>query len=299
MLKNAYFDEVNKAKINLDHIYNQRDPRAYFSALSKIGYVLPDLAKPLFERLITLIEYNQHSSVRILDLGCSYGVNAALLKYDVSMELLHKFWNESNLACASDQDLIADGQEYFSNLERLQNIEIIGLDKAENAIEFAKEIGLIHEGFTANLEQDPLPKHTKDTLQSIDLVISTGCVGYITEKSFDRLLPTITRTRKPWIANFVLRSFPFDGIEKCLDRWGYVTEKLQGQTFLQRCFVSTTEKEQMIAKLCDLGLDPTGLEDEGHLLAEFYLSRPVKEAAARPIEAIFGKTCEQYNRISV
>ena len=116
---------------------------------------------------------------------------------------------------------------------------------------------------------------------------STGCVGYLTEKSFDRILPAVSEGQMPWIANFVLRLFPFDAIEKSLDKWGYVTEKLEGQTFFQRQFASDDEQDQVLEQLHDQGVDPTGKEAEGHFLAEFYLSRPMKEAAEVPIGRLF------------
>ena len=62
-----------------------------------------------------------------------------------------------------------------------------------------------------------------------------------------------------------------------------MTEKLEGQTFVQRQFASPEEQEQVLEKLREDGIDLTGKETEGHLLAEFYLSRPVKEVAEAPI----------------
>ena len=78
----------------------------------------------------------------------------------------------------------------------------------------------------------------------------------MTEKSFARLLPTLTQGRPPWIANFVLRLFPFDAIEATLNDWGYVTEKLEGQTFVQRRFASADEQEQVLEQLGDQGIGP-------------------------------------------
>ncbi len=88
---------------------------------------------------------------------------------------------------------------------------------------------------------------------------------------------------QPWLANFVLRMFPFDDIEQTLYQWGYVTEKLEGETFVQREFNSPDEKTQVLEQLCDIGIDPTGMEDSGHLLAEFYLSRPAAQAVETPL----------------
>ncbi len=96
----------------------------------------------------------------------------------------------------------------------------------------------------------------------------------------------MTQGQSPWMGNFVLRLFPFDSIEASLEDWGYVTEKLEDRTFIQRRFTSSEEQGGVIDQLREHGIDPTGKETEGHLLAEFYLSRPAKDAADMPIERL-------------
>lgn len=286
MLSDAAFDDINVAKADMDHIYDQSDPRTYFRELNKLDYAIPGIAKPIFQKLIGHLHKRQHDTVHVLDLGCSYGVNAALLKHDLSMEELYEHWGQKKLADATSQEVVACDQRFFANLDEPEDIEMIGLDQSENAIAFAKTVGLLDEGLVVNLETEPLSALAKEKLAPVDLVMSTGCVGYLTEKSFDRLLPAVSQGRAPWMANFVLRLFPFDAIEETLNDWGYMTEKLEGQTFFQRRFASADEQEQVLEQLRDLGIDPTGKEAEGRLLAEFYLSRPVKDAAEVPIERL-------------
>lgn len=280
------FDEINEAKANMDHLYDQPDPRAYFRDLRKLDYAIPGLAKPLFQRLISHLRRRANDTVHVLDLGCSYGINAALLKHDLSMSELYEHWGNRALLEATSVEVVAHARRFFGNLDEPADIEVIGLDLAESAITFAKEVGLLDEGFVVNLETDRLPESAKEDLASVDLVMSTGCVGYVTEKSFERLLPSVTQGQAPWMGNFVLRLFPFDAIEEILSDWGYVTEKLEGRTFVQRRFASAEEQEQVLEQLRECGIDPTGKESEGHLLAEFHLSRPAKEAAEAPIERL-------------
>ena len=285
MSGDAAFEAINEAKANMDHIYDQSDPRAYFRELRKLGYAIPGLAKPIFQKLISQLRRQQTSdTVHVLDLGCSYGVNAALLKHDLSMSELYEHWGNQALRDATSEEVVAHDQRYFDDLDAPADIEVIGLDLAESAIAFGEETGLLDEGLAFNLETDPLPGSAKEDLASVDLVMSTGCVGYVTDKTFDRLLPAITQGQAPWIGNFVLRLFPFDAIEESLNDWGYVTEKLEGRTFVQRQFASADEQEQVLEQLCERGIDPKGHETEGNLLAEFYLSRPANECAALPIE---------------
>ena len=285
MTRETDFEDINEAKANLDHIYNQADPRAYFRELKKLDYAIPEVAKPIFQKLIGALQKRRANTIQVLDLGCSYGINAALLKHDLSMDELYDHWGEKDLSDVTSDAIIARDQRYFADLDE-PNIDVVGLDVAPNAISYGEEVGLLDETITANLETDSLSAGAKEDLASVDLVTSTGCVGYVTEKSFDRLLPAMKTGQMPWFANFVCRMFPFDAIEASLDDWGYVTEKLENRTFLQRRFASDQELEQVIGQLRDQGVDPTGLEGEGDLLAEFYLSRPKADAAAVPIEQL-------------
>lgn len=288
MTGNGDFDEINEAKANMDHIYDQRDPRAYYRELRKLDYAIPSAAKPVFQRLISLLRRRRNGdALHLLDLGCSYGVNAALLKYDLSMQHLYDHWGQERLMESTPEQVVEYDRRYFSKLDEAEDITVIGLDQADNAIAFAEETGLLDEGFAVNLETDPLPPGAEEDLAPVDLVMSTGCVGYVTEKTFEHLLPAVTRGRPPWLANFVLRMFPFDSIERTLRDWGYVTEKLEGRTFIQRRFASEEERDQMLEELRARGIDPTGKEASGHLHAELYLSRPREEAAEAPIERLF------------
>lgn len=280
------FETINEAKANLDHIYDQPDPRAYFRELGKLGYVIPGVAKPVFQKLISHLHHSRRDPVNVLDLGCSYGINAALLKYDLTMSELYEHWTDKAPAAASPETIVRHDRRFFDGLDLQDDISVVGFDLAESAVAFAETTGLLDSGHAVNLETEPLPETAAEELASVDLVISTGCVGYVTERSFERLLPAVTRGLSPWIGNFVLRMFPFDAIEETLKSWGYVTEKLEGRTFLQRRFASDEERELMLKQLQLCGVDPTGKEEEGQLLAEFYLSRPAEEAEDIPIERL-------------
>jgi hypothetical protein len=222
----AAFEEINEAKVNMDDIYDQADPRAYFGELKKLAYGVPDAAKPIFRKLSSHLRQRLHHTIHILDVGCSYGVNAALLKHDLSMRDLYEHWAQKGLEDATTEEVVQYDRRFFSDLGEPEDIEVIGIDQAENAIAFSEEVGLLNKGLSINLETEPLPVSAEGELASVDLMISTGCVGYVTERTFEHLLPAVTRVRQPWIANLVLRMFPFDAIEETLYDWGYVTEKL-------------------------------------------------------------------------
>lgn len=283
MAANDAYGEINESKASMDHIYDQPDPRAYFRELQKLDYAIPGNAQPVFRDIISRLRETRDGPVRVLDIGCSYGVNAALLKHGLSLDELYDHWVDDGIAAATPDELIAQDRHFFKQMNGADNLEVIGLDTAEHAVEFAEKVGLLDEGLAVNLEEESLPAPAREELAPVDLVVSTGCVGYVSETTFERLLPAVTRGRSAWLANFVLRMFPFDPIEKALARWGYVTEKLVGQTFIQREFASAEEQAHVLEQLSARGIDAAGAEAEGHLVAEFYLSRPAGEAAALPL----------------
>jgi len=287
MSDEAGFEDLNEVKENMDYIYNQPDPRAYFRELNKLDYGIPDNAKPIFQKLIDNLRQRRDDTIHLLDLGCSYGINAAILKHDLSMEDLYEHWGQNKMVGATSEDVVAFDHKFYSGTDNREDIQVTGLDQAENAIAFAVESGLLDKGFATNLETEQLSTQAEKTLAQVDLVTSTGCVGYMTEKSFDRILPAVSEGQMPWIANFVLRLFPFGAIEESLDKCGYVTEKLEGRTFFQRQFASDDEQDQVLEQLHEQGVDTTGKEAKGHFLAEFYLSRPMTEATEVPITRLF------------
>ena len=285
MLKDGHFFEVNKAKISMEHVYDQADPRRYFEELNDVRYLLPDEAQPVFRAILANLQTKRNKPLCVLDIGCSYGINATLLKYESSMAHLSEFWRRKN----PKKTPIVQGKQFLEQQMKRHPIEVIGLDKAGQAVSFAQRLGLLDYGIIADLEKETLPSDALDTLGDVDLVISTGCVGYVSEVTFSKLAQALIGHRKPWFANFVLRSFAFDEIEDSLGQFGYITEKLHDTVFPQRFFASENEKTQMLRKLKERNLDTQLEDDTDQLFAEFYLSRPKEIAAQIPVSSLMAK----------
>jgi SAM-dependent methyltransferase len=271
-------------KANFNSIYSQPDPRAYFRELYGLDYIIPELARPVFASIVTELEHLRGRPLRVLDIGCSYGINAALLQYPVDLDRLAKRYANLPESEIGPAQLAMLDRSYFRSWPR-HEIEIIGLDASEPAVSFARITGVLQGAIVGDFECDPLPSDAQDVLSGIDLVISTGAIGYVTEKTIAKVLTAIGEPR-PWVASFVLRMFPYDPIAAALDHAGLVTQKLPGTTFVQRRFESEDECRQVTSRLKALGIDPTGKESEGLLHADFYLSRPKHEAVGAPITDI-------------
>lgn len=286
-------DSAGQGKANFDHIYNRPDPREYFQVLAELDYQIPQLAQPVFAALLAAREHHaRHEDGRtVLDVCCSYGVNAALLRCDVSMADLVRHYREPSLANMSPAELVAADRSFYAEHRHANAPRIAGLDVATNAVEYGRRVGLLDNGGVENLERQPPSAQLIEALGDVGLIISTGGVGYITARTFDGLLRVIPSRRRPWVAVFVLRMFSYARIAETLERHDLVTEELPETTFPQRRFASTHEQDITLAAVRARSLDPTGREEQGRFHACFYLSRPASDVAAMPLtELVSGLT---------
>lgn len=279
------FEELNRNKADMSGGYNLADPRGYYDSISQLGYEIPTHARPVFAKLIQALARARGLTVpAIVDLGCSYGVNAALLKYGLTLEDLYARHATPQAQALSVAETICQDRDFYSNRPTVLDVNVVGLDIAPEAIGYATAVTLHDDGIAANYEEeDPTPAEAR-LLAGTDMVLSTGCVGYVGERTFERILAT-AQGPAPWIASYVLRMFPYGRIEQVLAGHGLVTESF-GLPVPQRRFATPAERAATLAAVTSLGRDPTGLEADGRYFAELHLSRPRAEVEAMPLSRI-------------
>jgi carnitine O-acetyltransferase len=297
------FDD--SGKISLDHIYGQADPRAYYKVLRQLGYCIPENAKPFFGRLIQEHQDEFGRAPTVLDVGCSYGINAALLRCDATEEELHDRY------CAtprpSREAMLARDRELVHHRGREGWARFVGLDASRPALSYAHAAGFLDDALHADLESRDLTPAERRRLAGTDIVISTGCVGYITERTIVRVAAAAAGADLTWpgpdrparsghpdgrwpvMAHFVLRMFPFDPVATALAGLGYETVRLD-RVFKQRRFASAEEKTLVLDTMVTAGVDPSGLESDGWLYAQLHISRP--RGARPPLQRYLAATRE-------
>ncbi|MCX4092757.1 class I SAM-dependent methyltransferase [Nocardia sp. alder85J] len=265
----------NTGKASFDDIYERADPSDYYRRMSELDYCIPDVAKPHFRRLID--DYRTATGVAptVLDLGCSYGVNAAVLRLDTTVGALAEHYRCGDTAARADRD-----RAWLAAADSMPDVRFLGMDASGPALGYAASTGLLAGIVHADLETAAPTESQRRILAGADLVISTGCVGYITERTLARVAAADGH-RLPWMAHFVLRMFDFAPIELCLRQLGYRTERLPG-TFRQRRFASEAEQAQIVSTLSANGIDPSGHEADGWLHAELFVSVPISTPTPTP-----------------
>ena len=279
------FAAANETKLNFDDIYTRDDPRDYFRVLGGLDYVIPDVACPIFRQLIEARHAELGRPVTVLDIGCSYGINAALLCYPVSFETLYDRYLARGMQALPASEVVELDRHFFASWPKRENVRVIGMDISAPAIEYAVGCGLLDFGIVGDFENGkPTPEQCA-ALKSVDVIISTGCVGYVTERTFEKL-SVCTEGVMPWVASFVLRMFAYDDIEATLAKQGLVTEKFEGTTFVQRRFGDRDEQRGVMEKLRAKRISPSGKEADGHYHTELFVSRPRHAADKCPLQSM-------------
>ncbi|EQB54383.1 hypothetical protein CGLO_05796 [Colletotrichum gloeosporioides Cg-14] len=268
---------TNTRKADFNSIYNQPDPRAYFKALTPLQYQIPQQALPFVERILDVSSPSKSDENvkprKVLDVCCSYGINAALLRYDLTLDALSDHLASSPKQSGREQ-IISDKRFFASKLIHPE-IEVLGLDIAPEAIAYAVKTGLLKDGWAENLETSDPSLSLHEGLKDVQVVVCTGGVGYVGANTFSRIADAVKDSSTLWMVTFVLRVFSFDGIADVLEeKHGLVTEKVPGKLFRQRRFTSREEQSAAVADVRARGLDTMGLEEDGWFYAECYVTRP-------------------------
>lgn len=269
------------SKSDFSLIYDRPDPRDYYRALMPLEYQIPQQALPVFESVLAASERDGRPRT-VVDVCCSYGINAALLRTGVDLADIGKRGTDPAREELSAAEVIADDKTFYANRLRHPARRVLGLDISAPAIDYGVQTGLLAGGWAEDLESnDPSPA-LAEGLRDVGLVACTGGVGYIGRSTFRRILASVAEPEDLWLAVFVLRVFPYDDIADMLGEHGLVTERWPG-TFAQRRFADQGEFDAANHDVAARGLDPTGKEAEGWYYADCYLTRPAAAVAATPL----------------
>ncbi|MBT2438588.1 hypothetical protein J7E93_00280 [Streptomyces sp. ISL-36] len=249
-------------------MYDRPDPRAYFSRLAPLEYEIPQQAQPAFRRAAA-----ERGGGTVLDLCCSYGINAALLNHDVTLAELYARYTDPAVRELTSAELAVRDKEFYAARRRPDAAPVIGLDVAGHALRYAREVGLLDDGFAENLEEgaDPSPR-LRAAMADVTLLTLTGGGSYLTRRTFAALLAWARRPVR--VSAFVLRTVSYRPIEECLATYGLRTVADPSRTYPQRLFTDAAEQRFAVEAVRALGADPTGREAESRFHTVLYESVP-------------------------
>lgn len=280
------YDTANQVKSSFDTVYRAPTPHAYFAEMHRLEYAIGERARRYFKAAATLLrrQLGARGTVRMLDLGCSYGVGSALVKYGFSFGELAEFFERE--ARTDRKACIEETRKWIArNGGAPDPIACVGADVSEPAVKFAARVGLIEACIVHDLEAAPrLSEEERALVAGCNLLISTGTIGYVGERTLSALLPCLGSGRAdahgPYAAVTILRMFAPDAVAASFERFGYRFAPVPGVRLRQRRFHDAREQRETLRLLRQRGVDPSGWEDTGHLYADLFVAARPRDFAA-------------------
>ncbi|MEU7729655.1 hypothetical protein AB0B78_31130 [Streptomyces sp. NPDC040724] len=252
---------------SFDDVYALPDPRGYFTALGPYEYQTPGHAQPVFRALAAELGLGRRT---VLDVCCSYGINAALLNHDVTLEELFARYTSARSAELTTAELADLDRDFYAVRRRPDALRAIGIDVSRPALDYAVTVGLLDEGHCVDLEQAEPGEQLRGSLDGTGLITVTGGTSFLTERTFARLFAAIGHPVP--VAAFVLRTHDYGAISGCLESYGLTVERA-ATTQPQRRFTDPREQERAVATVTAFGEDPAGKESAGYFHTRLHLAR--------------------------
>lgn len=267
---------IQGAKHDFTPVYNSTWPHSYFREHSALDYMIADRAKPVFERIIANYRRVRNKTMlKIIDVGCSYGINAALLRTDLDLDELYAAYLDPSGSLSRQQEI--EHRDFFRNSGLRDEIQFVGVDPSFRAVHYAQSLGLLEAGITADLETRDLTAKERSALADADIIISTGCVGYATDSTFARVYEASAQSR-PWVVAFAMHPFSYDSIAAALRGFSLETKLVDRFRQRQRRFSTLAERQAILKAMAKLGMEARLERTTGYIYASCHISAPLGEA---------------------
>ena len=216
-----------------------------------------------------------HETVRVLDIGCSYRMSGALLKTDCAYRDLAEFYRlEASSEYAS---CVVESQRWLESHAMREDVEVVGFDSSQEAIRFAAASHMIDEGIALNLEEDKsgLTPDEAQLVQECDVLLSTGAIGYVTDKTINPILDEFGNSARgalgPVAVMSVLELFDPAPIGEAFIEHGYRFGQLPVR-LPQRRFVDAEEREGVIETLRQRGMQADAQGSDNGMFARLCIA---------------------------
>ncbi|MFQ5429427.1 MAG: hypothetical protein ACE5E1_03865 [Phycisphaerae bacterium] len=277
------YENANEAKASFDDVYTAPTPHGYIKSMAKNGYEIGERARPYCAAAAELLrEHNGDAwPVHMLDVGCSYGIGSAFVKYGCSFDEMVAFFSsraprEYHAACEATR-------MWLNIAPPACDVRAVGLDSSKPAIRFAVDAGLLDGGIARDFEQPhAVPtKEERTWFRSCNLLISTGAIGYVSERTLDVVLRNLGKDHPsefgPFAVVTILRMFNLSPIKSVFEKHGFSFGSVPGLRLPQRRFTDPEERRSVLALLHDRGLDTSDWEDRGKCYADLFVAAPPRQ----------------------
>ena len=268
-MNQGHYDEQNRVKASFDAAYTAPTPHRYLHNMIAVDYRMADYMNHFLSAAVNA-SMTPAEPVRVLDLGCSYGLSGALLKADCSYQELAEFFRHE--ASSEYASCVVECKGWLELHAAREDVEVVGFDSSVEAIRFATASRMIDKGIARNLEgnESDMTEDERSLIRRCDVLLSTGVIGYVTEKTVDPILDEFGHDAGgalgPVAVMSVLELFEPEHIAESFAEHGYRFGQLPVR-LPQRRFVDEEEREGVLKTLRDRGQRTATLGSEDRMFA--------------------------------
>ena len=272
------YETENQAKACFDGVYTAPTPHDYIAQMAKNGYEIGEQARPYCIAAADVLKEHTEDAwpVQMLDIGCSYGMGSAFVKYGCSFDEMVAFFSTR---APRDPHAACEAMRAWINVTPPRyDVRCVGLDRSKPAIRFAMRAGLLDGGMARNFENSDITPNAEECswLRSCNLLISTGAIGYVTDRTIAHVVQHAGKDHPsefgPLAVFTILRMFEARPIRDVFENLGFRFEKVPGIMLPQRRFTDKNEREGVLKILHDKGVNTREWEDLGKQFAELFIA---------------------------
>lgn len=274
------YESTNSAKANFDEVYTAPTPHDYIAQMARTGYEIGEQARPYCAAAAELLRERNGDiwPVQVLDVGCSYGIGSAFVKYGCSFDEMVAFFSsraprEYGAACEATR-------MWLNVIPPVCDVRAVGLDSSGPAIRFAVDAGLLDGGIDRNYEENGARASEEECawFRSCNLLMCIGAIGYVSQQTLDVVLRHLGKDHPddwgPFAVITILRMFDTEPVRTVFEDHGYSFRSVPGACLPQRRFTDSQEREGVLSILHQQGVNTKGWEDRGKHYADLYVAAP-------------------------
>nr|VFK37845.1 MAG: hypothetical protein BECKSD772F_GA0070984_101828 [Candidatus Kentron sp. SD]VFK42504.1 MAG: hypothetical protein BECKSD772E_GA0070983_101728 [Candidatus Kentron sp. SD]VFK78159.1 MAG: hypothetical protein BECKSD772D_GA0070982_100826 [Candidatus Kentron sp. SD] len=271
-------DSNLSSKTSFDALYEAPTPMPYLQGMARLDYSIVDETAPFVAAAMGFPGLRGGSRVSILDVGSSYGVGGALMKYGHDFPSISAFFRE---ASQHKDECVRQARHWLARRPPTRDLHYVGLDSSQPAIEFGVEAKLLDAGIAKNLESpvNELTASERVLIEECDLLVSTGAVGYLGRRTFQAILPHLGKSgdkggHSPLALFTVLDIFDAEDVMATFHEHSFECRPLAGVSLNQRNFSDDREREDLLSLLDPESAAYATWSQRGKLCANLFIATP-------------------------
>src|SRR5690242_6820235 len=107
--------------------------------------MITDVAEPVIRQILSAKASATVPKPVVLDVGCSYGINAAVHRFPLTFGRLRHRYARREIKAVSSEELTRLDRNFYASWPDLGLARFIGLDMSAPAVRYATRVGLLED----------------------------------------------------------------------------------------------------------------------------------------------------------